>query len=69
MFSGFFMAIAVICIAFAIKLRKTEEVHAIAATCAGLMSSLCSYVLAPPSAQLALGLMMLGAMRWLPLRL
>ncbi len=68
MFSGFFMAVAVICIALAIKLRKTEEVHAIAATCAGLLSTLCSYVLAPPSAQLLLGLITLGVVRLLPLR-
>lgn len=69
MFSSFFLAIAVVCIALAIKLRKTEEVHSIAATCAGLLSSMFSYVLAPPSAQLILGLMMLGVIRLLPLRL
>lgn len=68
MFSGFFLAIAVVCITFAIKLRKTEEVHSIAATFAGLLSSLCSFVLAPPSAQLAMTVMMVGIVRWLPLR-
>lgn len=68
MFSGFFMVIAVVCIALAIKFRQTEEVHAVAATCAGLLSSACSYALAPPSAQFVLGLMMLGVARLLPLR-
>ncbi|QUY41086.1 hypothetical protein HRE53_03725 [Acaryochloris sp. 'Moss Beach'] len=69
MFSGFFLAIAFVCITLAIKLRRTEEVHAVAASCAGLLSSMCSFVLAPPSAQLAMTLMMVGIVRWLPLRL
>ncbi len=68
MFSSFFLVIAVVCIGFAIKLRRTEEVHSIAATCAGLLSSMCSFVLAPPSAQLAMTLMMVGVVRLLPLR-
>lgn len=68
MFSGFFLVIALVCITLAIKLRRTEEVHSIAATCAGLLSSLCSFALAPPSAQLAMTLVMVGIVRWLPLR-
>lgn len=68
MFSGFFLATAVVCIVLGIKLRQTEEVHAVAATCAGLLSSFCSFLIAPPSVQLVLGLGVLGLVRFYPLR-
>jgi|GEM_PF-2933489 len=68
MFSGFFLAVAVVCIALGIKLRRTEEVHAVAATCAGLLSSAYSFCMAPPSMQLLLGLGAIGMTRFLPLR-
>lgn len=68
MFSGFFLAMAVVCIALGIKLRQTEEVHAVAATCAGVLSSVCSFVMAPPSMQLLLGLGVIGMARFFPLR-
>lgn len=68
MFSGFFLAMAVLCLILGIKLRQIEEVHAVAATCAGLLSSICSFIIAPPSIQLLLGLGCLGLIRFYPLR-
>lgn len=68
MFSGFFFVVAVICIILGIKLRQIEEVHAVAATSAGLLSSFCSFVIAPPSVQLLLGLSFWGLIHFYPLR-
>lgn len=68
MFSGFFFVVAVICIILGIKLRPVEEVHAIAATSAGLLSSFCSFLIAPPSLQLLLGLSFGGLVYFYPLR-
>ncbi len=68
MFSGFFLVMAVFCLVLGIKLKEIEEVHAVAAICAGLLSSICSFLIAPPSAQLFLGLGFVGLMRFYPLR-
>ena len=68
MFSSFFLVVAVICIVLGIKLRQIEEVHAIAATSAEFLSSFCSFVIAPPSMQLLLGLSFWSLIHFYPLR-
>ena len=68
MYSGFFLVMAVFCLFLGSKLKRIEEVHAVAATCAGLLSSFCSFFIAPPSIQLLLGLGFLGLIRFYPLR-
>ncbi len=50
------------------KLQQSEQVHSIALNCTGLLSVTWGFTLAPPSAQLVLGLLLFGVVQFYSLR-